>query len=217
MRLDALLKPVEHRPRHRMTAVVTGLLSLALVIAGVVGYASQAPPGNLLSVQLLDDPARPEVLTWSFALIAGCGLGLGLGSTAALWVAWTPWTQRFYRFARIATLIAILGACLNVGLLLAFPEPDVWLAGVAVTSAVIAYPALVPAALGGVWGAVLTLIAALVTEKPLRSDDCLAPTPVDSEDPAAAWPAATGPSQRWYRGYQVPDVEPGQTGICLSG
>jgi hypothetical protein len=225
-----LTRPVEHGPR-RSTALVTVLAAVLFLAGGITLYLLAAPRVQLIAIELGGagqarplPPGTATALWWDLALVFGVGVALVLGTTAAIWVSWAPRAQQLSRFARIAALVAVLAAMLNdVLLLIATAAPDDVLLTLATTAAVVKFGAVLPAGLLTCYGIAVTLWRCLANGRrrlgrlAVGDHDGLAASPLEEGDfqvPAADELRATS---RWRRGYQVPDAEPGTTGLCLSG
>ncbi|HJQ48042.1 MAG TPA: hypothetical protein VJ870_17240 [Amycolatopsis sp.] len=220
--VTALLRPAEHRP-GKATAVLTALAAIVTTAAGLTLYQLFAPPVPILAIELGGGgqpvPLRAGTSTalwWDFAFVAGYGIAILLGTTAAIWVGWTPRAQELARFARIAAVLAIAADLVeNVLLLVATALPGRWLLDSATAAAVLKFSAVLPAGLVAVYGVLTTLWRCSVDRT--RVVDGLAAAPLEDSDyplPGATAHAAT----RWARGYRVPaEQPPGETGFCLSG
>lgn len=222
MGLRVLLRPAEHRP-GKAGAVGTTLAAAALLAAGIAVYATRARGVELFRTEprgLDEFVYETPSVAWSVVPVVCAGPALLLGTTAALWCARKPWTLQGFRFARTAALIAALAGCGDTVLLLATGDPGWARREVSVALAVIKYSALLPAGLVALYGILVTwfrcAFGKAVTLEDSDGQEC-APLTDRDPDPPGPPPSVPRAAERWRRGYQVPDVEPGAVGFCLSG
>lgn len=225
-------------PRRR--ALGTVVAALASVGVGSWLYAENAPALDILAVELggrgqrwpLPDGTQAAVL-WDFLLIAGYGVALWLGTTAAMWVFWSSAAAEVARLGRVAAVVGV-GADIVENLLLTAASQG-WgerapLLDGAATAATIKFSTLLPAAAVAVLGVAFTLsrlVAARYGPFGDRSGACrwaadcvrvphpvemLPPEPALSSRapaPATGSPAPVAAVQdeaRWRRAYYVPGV-----------
>ncbi|GHE81326.1 hypothetical protein GCM10017786_09630 [Amycolatopsis deserti] len=208
-------------------AGLTAVAALVLAAAGAGVYLAFAEDAGIVGRELGGraqplpfPPGTAATLWWDFALIAGYGLAILLGTTAALWVT-QPHTRthEVARFARIAGLVAVISDVLeNVLLLVATRNPDPVLLEFATAAAVTKFAGLLPALLLALYGIALTLIRCVrPAKRDVPAGVCSAALKPDDPDGACDEGEATA-STRWRNGYRLPPGEPtGGTGFCLSG
>ncbi|NKQ52040.1 patatin-like phospholipase family protein [Amycolatopsis sp. K13G38] len=219
---SALLRPAENRPGRRGAAATVAVAIIAAA-AGPALYLLFAPHVGIIGIQLGGaaqptplPPGTAAALWWDFVLVAGYGLALLLGTTAAVWVSWTPRTLELTRFARIAAVVVILSEVVeNVLLLAATSAPSPWLLHCAAAAAIVKFSALLPAGLTATYGLATTLWRCTIRERAGVEGVPAAPLE-DCDFPESA---GTPRSQdRWSRGFSLPDGNTGGgVGFCLSG
>ncbi|UQS24858.1 hypothetical protein L1857_19600 [Amycolatopsis thermalba] len=211
----------------RGRAGLTAVAALVLGGAGAGVYLAFAQDTGIVGRQLGGraqplpfPPGTAATLWWDFALVAGYGLAIALGTTAALWVSQPHTaTHEIARFARIAGLVAVVSDVVENALLLAATrDPDPVLLDFATAAAVTKFAGLLPALLLALYGIALTLIRCV---RPVHRDVpggvCSAALKPDDPDGACDAGEATA-STRWRNGFRLPPGEPtGGTGFCLSG
>jgi len=218
----ALLRPAEHRPDRR-TAAATAVAAIGAAVVGFVLYLLVAPDVPIVGIQLGGGtqptplPAgTAAALWWDFVFVAGYGVALVLGTTAAVWVSWTPRALELTRFARIAAVVVVLADVVeNVLLLVATASPGSMLLDFAAGAAIVKFCALLPAGLTAIYGLATTLWRCAVRERP-AVEGIPAPPLEDCDFPESQ--GAPDSANRWSRGFQLPgDNTGGGVGFCLSG
>lgn len=218
--IKVLLRPAEYRPPW-WGALLTTLVAVVLAAGGALLYAFNAPDLDVVGIELgavTPLPAGTDTaLWWDFVFIAGYGLALLLGTTAAIWVAWLPRAEELTRFARIAAVVTILADVLE-NILLLTGERDA-----AAGAATVKFCALLPATLVALYGIVETWRRVLREFLPPRRDvsvgegEGIAAAPLEQPDFPVDAAGQLRAATRWRRGYQVPDAVPGTEGFCFSG
>ncbi|MFD4190569.1 hypothetical protein [Amycolatopsis thermoflava] len=211
----------------RSRAASTAVAALLLAALGTGLYLAFAADTGIVGRQLGGrgqplpfPPGTAATLWWDFALIAGYGLAVLLGTTAALWVC-QPGTamHEVARFGRIAGLVAVVSDVLeNVFLLVATRDPAPVLLELATAAAVTKFTGLLPALLLALYGIVLALLR---SARPVKQDppDGVCSAALNPDDPdGACEEGETTAATRWRNGYRLPPGEPtGGTGFALSG
>ncbi|MDQ0381606.1 hypothetical protein [Amycolatopsis thermophila] len=220
--------PRAGRTPGRGAAALTAVAAPVLGGLGLGLYLAYAPDTGILARELGGrdqplpfPPGTATTLWWDFALVAGYGLALLLGTTAALWVS-QPHTamHEVARFARIAGLVAVVSDVVeNVLLLVGTRDPKPLLLDFATAAAVTKFAGLLPAVLLALYGVVLTLVRCV---RPVRHENPpggIASAALGPVDPAAPGSGTEEPAgARWRKGYRLPPDQPvGGTGFCLSG
>ena len=98
--------------------------AIASLVAGWWIYAAQAPTLNVVAVELGGSgqawplPAgTSSALAWDYVFIAGYGLALWLGTTAARWVFWSRRAATLARLGRSATVVVVVADLIENGFL----------------------------------------------------------------------------------------------------
>jgi hypothetical protein len=194
------LVPPKAVPRPWWALAVCIGAFVALVIGSWL-YRAHAPQINIVEVELggrgQDWPLPAGALSaiaWDYAFIAGYGLALWLGTTAARWVFWTERAASLARLGRGAAVLVVVAdlienLCLTVALNNAGPRPS-GLASTALDAAAIAatikFTVLVPTGILAVVGIFVTLGRLLVSRRrhePWPADKVFLPT-VTEEHPS---------------------------------
>jgi hypothetical protein len=142
-------------------ALVVCLGAIASLGAGTWVYTANAPQLSIVAVELGGHGQRWPLpsgtslaIAWDYAFIAGYGLALWLGTTAARWVFWSPRAAALARLGRGATVVVVVAdlienLCLTVALSSSGPGRSTLAAralDAAATAATIKFTVLVPAA-----------------------------------------------------------------------
>ena len=228
------LVPTAGEVPGRGRAALTAVTAPVLAGAGLGLYLGFAPDTGIVARELGGrgqplpfPPGTAATLWWDFALIAGYGLALLLGTTTALWVS-QPHTamNRMARVARIAGLVAVISDVIeNVLLLVATRDPAPVLLDFATAAAVTKFAGLLPAVLIALCGIIRTLVRCV---RPVKRDapGGMCSAALSPGDPASHIVENVPPGHerepaagtRWRNGYRLPPGEPtGGTGFCLSG
>lgn len=104
------------RPKvaKRSTAVLLVSLAVAVAVAGVVVYGTQAPDLDIVHIELAGAQQAPlpaslvTALAWDLILIGGYGVALFLLNTVAIWAFWNPRARLVASFSRGAVVVAVV-------------------------------------------------------------------------------------------------------------
>ena len=195
-------------------ALVVCLGAIASLGLGWSVYAANAPSLDIVAVELGGRgqtwplPAgTSSALTWDYAFIAGYGLALWLGTTAARWVFWSRRAASLARLGRGAAVVVVVADLLeNLFLTIALngtgPTPSTLAAtalDAAAIAAVIKFTVLVPTGIMAVAGVIVTLtrLASSRREHQLWApDDIILPTATEDQPPDPLIPGAPAGSRR---------------------
>jgi hypothetical protein len=161
-------------------ALVVCVGAVASLVIGSWLYTAHVPPLNIVEVELggrgQDWPlpaGTSTAIAWDYAYIAGYGLALWLGTTAARWVFWTERAASLARLGRGAAVLVVVAdlienLCLTVALNNVGPRPS-GLASTALDAAAIAATikciVLVPTGILAIVGILVTLGRLLVSRR----------------------------------------------------
>lgn len=177
-------------------------------------YTANAPHLSIAAVELAGHGQRwplpsgtSSAIAWAYAFIAGYGLALWLGTTAARWVFWSPRAAALARLARGATLVVVVAdlienLCLTVALAGAGPSRSTVAARAldgAATAATIKFAVLVPAAAMAVLGVAVTLARLLSStrrHKLWEVEKVRLPTATEESPPDPSIPGARAGTRR---------------------
>jgi len=180
--------------------------AIASVALGTWVYSAHAPELNIVAVELGGHAqtwplpsGTSTALAWDYAFIAGYGLALWLGTTAARWVFWTERAASLARLGRRAAGVVVVAdlvenLCLTVALNGTGHNPSGLQStalDAAATAATIKFTVLVPAAVLAVMGVAVTVGRLLLSRRrldPWPAHRVFLPTVIEDhpQDPRAA-------------------------------
>jgi len=167
--------PASPPPRtvpQRWWALVVCVGAVASVSAGTWLYAAHAPKVSIAAVELGGrgqawplPSGTSSSLAWDYGFIAGYGLALWLGTTAARWVFWTQRAATLARLSRGAVIVVVVAdlienLCLTIALNGAGSSPStlqVTALDAAATASTIKFTILAPTAAMALLGIAVTL------------------------------------------------------------
>jgi hypothetical protein len=157
---------------QRWWALVVCVGAIASVSAGTWLYAAHAPKVSIAAVELGGrgqawplPSGTSSSLAWDYGFIAGYGLALWLGTTAARWVFWTQRAATLARLSRGAVIVVVVAdlienLCLTVAVNGTGASPSAVQAtalDAAATASTIKFTILVPTAAMALLGIAVTL------------------------------------------------------------
>ncbi|MFP5348047.1 MAG: hypothetical protein ACLGIA_13595, partial [Actinomycetes bacterium] len=203
--------------RRALALLAVGVAALAL---GAWLYIPHASPGLVLDPGLAPDggrwpptgaPALRAALWWDYALVVGYGTCLGLLTDLGRRLFYAERARRIATAALECTLLAVvMDVVENTAALAALSQQSPRLLPFVAAASVVKWCALVVAAPVALASALVVLRRAQLHARrrygpdiPQQRIECVPPSPVGSgpEDGQSR-------SERWARGYLVPDVEP---------
>jgi len=173
--------------------------AIASAVGGAWVYSAQAPTLDIVAVELGGQgqtwplpPGTSSAIAWDYVFIAGYGLALWLGTTAARWVFWTPRAAHLALLAQGATGVVVVAdvvenLCLTVALQGRGTSPSTLPAAAldaAATAATIKFTVLVPAVVMAVTGIAVTLCRLALSRRrhePWPLDKVVLPTVTEDE------------------------------------